>query len=288
MTIRRALCGALGRPNIDRTNARGRERESKNRGSRSGGGLLLVGGRPQPCLGCVGGRSRAVNGPEFLRDAPHVVVTRFSVPRPHDARNRSTHADGSWLDRRLELFRSFFVPSVGRLGVPAILLCSAASASAVASALADLDWVAVVEQNEWYGGWVGRPDQTLTRMDSDDAIHEGWFEAVDTVAGDIQVCCTKAFLRYDPTTGKLAAYSRGVPSPLAAFRGGLNPYAFDHSALEERYSVRNVEGAFLLQVFHGGNVSSRRPSWYRRRLPLDRLAPFGVRESVSTSKGRAI
>jgi hypothetical protein len=158
----------------------------------------------------------------------------------------------------------------------------------VADALTDLEWIEIVVQDDWYGGWVGETHQTLTRMDSDDAIHEGWLEAVDAVAGDIQVCCTKAFLRYDLATGKLAAYSRDLPSPLAAFRGGLNPYVCDHAVLEERYSVRNVEGAFLLQVFHGGNVSSRRPSWYRRRLPLDRLAPFGVREGVSTSKGCAI
>jgi hypothetical protein len=40
--------------------------------------------------------------------------------------------------------------------------------------------------------------------------------------------------------------------------------------------VHDIEGPFLLQVFHGGNVSSRRPSWYRRRLPLERLRAFGL------------
>ncbi len=212
----------------------------------------------------------------FLREAPHVLVTRFSVPRPHDPRNAASHADEVWLERRLELFRSFFVPSVGRLGVPAVLLCSTDSAPAVASALADLDWVAIGEQNDWYGGWAGERDQTLTRMDSDDAIHEDWFERVDAVGGDVQVCFTRRFLRYDPTSGKVAAYSRDVPSPLAAFRGGLNPYSCDHVELEERFAAHHIDGAFLLQVFHGGNVSSRRPSWYRRRLPLERLRPFGV------------
>jgi len=229
-----------------------------------------------------------VSGPEDLRGASHVVVTRFSVPRPHDPRNSASHADEFWLERRLELFRSFFVPSVGRLGVPAVLLCSKASGPTVADRLADLDWVAVVEQDDWYGGWVGEAGQTLTRMDSDDAVHEDWFETVDAVEDDVQVCITKAFLRYDLASGKLAAYSRDVPSPLAAFRGGLNPYACDHAAIEERFSARHIEGAFLLQVFHGGNVSTRRPSWYRRRLPLDRLDPFGVHVSVSTSKWRAV
>jgi hypothetical protein len=229
-----------------------------------------------------------VSGLEYLREAPHVVVTRFSVPRPHDPRNAANHCDESWLERRLELFRSFFVPSVGRFGVPAVLLCSTNSAPGVASALADLDWVTVVDQDDWYGGWVGESNQILTRMDSDDAIHEDWFKTVDAVERDVQVCFTRAFLRYDLASGKLAAYSRDVPSPLAAFRGGSNPYACDHVAIEEGFSARHIEGAFLLQVFHGGNVSTRRPSWYRRRLPLDRLAPFGVREIVSTSKGRTV
>ena len=229
-----------------------------------------------------------MSDPVSLDGAPHVIVTRFSVPRPHDPKNSDHHANQGWLGRRLDLFRAFFVPSVGRLDAPAVLLCSSQSASVVADALADLEWVTVVAQDDWYGGWEGKPHQTLTRMDSDDAIHEDWFETVDAVEGDIQVCFTRGFLRYDLTSGKLAAYSRDVPSPLAAFRGGLNPYTCDHAALEERYSARHIEGAFLLQVFHGGNVSTRRPSWYRRRLSLDRLDPFGVRDSVSTSEGRAV
>ncbi len=223
-----------------------------------------------------------------LSGAPHVIVTRFSVPRPDHSKNADSHADQNWLERRLGLFRAFFVPSVGRLDAPVVLLCSSQSAAMVANALADLEWVAVVVQDDWYGGWVGEPHQTLTRMDSDDAIHERWFETVDAVEGDAQVCFTRDFLRYDLASGKLAAYSRDVPSPLAAFRGGLNPYACDHAALEERFSARHVDGAFLLQVFHGGNLSTRRPSWYRRRLSLDRLDPFGVRESLSTSKRRTV
>ena len=39
-------------------------------------------------------------------------------------------------------------------------------------------------------------------------------------------------------------------SPLAAFRGGLNPYSCDHVELEERFAARHIDGAFLLQVFH--------------------------------------
>jgi hypothetical protein len=223
-----------------------------------------------------------------LPEAPHVIVTRFSVPRPGDPKKSASHSDGSWLERRLELFRGFFVPSVGRLEVPVVLLCSSASAPAVAGALADLAWVAVVEQNDWYAGWQGKPGQTLTRMDSDDAVHEKWFEAVEAVAGDVEVCVTTDFLRYDLARRKLSAYSRAVPSPLAAFRGGRNPYACDHSRIEEHYRAQRIEGAYLLQVFHGGNVSTRRPPWYRRRLPLDELARFGVREGVSGSEGRTI
>ena len=214
--------------------------------------------------------------PLSVGNAPHVIVTRFSVPRPDDSGAALRHADQVWLDRRLELFRSYFVPSVARLGVPAVLLCSSASASQVEKALSDLDWVSVVVQDEWHGGWEGESHQTLTRMDSDDAVHERWFETVDAVADDVEVCFTRGFLRFDPARGKLAAYRRDVPSPLAAFRGGKNPYACDHAVLDHRDAAGHIEGAFLLQIFHGGNLSTRRPSWYRRRLPLDRLAPFGL------------
>jgi len=209
-------------------------------------------------------------------DAPHVIVTRFSVPRPDDPDTAERHRDATWLNRRLDLFRSYFAPSVSRLGAPAVLLCSNRSAGLVSDALAELDWVVVVGQDDWYGGWEGKPHQTLTRMDSDDAVHERWFEAVDALPDDVEVCFTRDFLRYDPARGKLASYRRDVPSPLAAFRGGRNPYACDHAVLDQHFVARHIEGAFLLQVFHGGNVSTRRPSWYRRRLPLERLAPFGL------------
>lgn len=218
-----------------------------------------------------------MSDPVSLNDAPHVIVTRFSVPRPHDPKNSDRHANELWLGRRLGLFRTFFVPSVGRLDAPAVLLCSSQSASVVSDALADLGWVTVVAQDDWYGGWEGKLHQTLTRIDSDDAIRGDWFEAVDAVADDVEVCFTREFLRYDLSNRKLAAYRRDVPSPLAAFRGGRNPYACDHAELDQRFRGRHIEGEYLLQVFHGGNVSTRKPSWYRRRLPLDRLDPFGIR-----------
>lgn len=206
----------------------------------------------------------------------HVFVTRFSVPRPQDPANARSHGDPEWLERRLVLFRRYFVPSVGRFGVPAVLLCSSESAAFVGERVADLDWIEVVVQDEWYGGWTAEPDQVVTRMDSDDAIHDGWLAAVDAVPGEADVCCTREFLRYDAASGRLCAYSRPEPSPLAAFRGGRNPFAHDHAELARHYRVHDVRGPYLLQVFHGGNVSSRRPSWYRRRLPADRLRPFGI------------
>ena len=206
----------------------------------------------------------------------HVIVTRFSVPRPQDPGNADRHRDRAWLDRRIELFRRFFVPSVSRLGVPAVLLCSTGSAQFVGDGVDDLDWVQVVDQDSWYGGWTGADDQIVTRMDSDDALHEDWLTAVEQAPREFDVLCSREFLRYDIASSKLCAYTRREPSPLAAFRGGKNPFAYDHADLDEHYRVFDIKGAHLLQVFHGGNVSTRRPSWYRRRLPLDRLRPFGI------------
>ena len=206
----------------------------------------------------------------------NVIVTRFSVPRPQDPANARCHADRQWLEVRLGLFRTYFVPSVERLGVQAILLCSSGSAPFIEEQTRDLSWVEVVVQDDWYGGWSGSTDQIVTRMDSDDAIHEGWLAAVEAAPADAEVCCTRDFLRYDVSTGKLCAYSRREPSPLAAFRGGRNPFAHDHAGLDRHYRVHDIDGPYLLQIFHGGNVSSRRPPWYRRRLPLERLDDFGI------------
>jgi hypothetical protein len=206
----------------------------------------------------------------------HIVITRFSVPRVGDPDNAHRHCDRGWLDRRLDLFRRFFVPSVGRLEVPVLLLCSSDSASHVARKVDGLSWVEVVVQDDWYGGWSGSDDQTVTRMDSDDAIHHRWFDAVDQAPPEAEVCCTRSFLRYDPDAGRLCAYWRRHPSPLVAFRGGGNPFAHDHAGLESHYRVHRVKGPYLLQIFHGGNVSTRRPPWYRPRVSLKRLEDFGI------------
>ena len=206
----------------------------------------------------------------------HVIVTRFSVPRPQDPANADCHTDRQWLEARMGLFRTYFVPSVERLGVPAILLCSSMSAPFIEEQTGDLGWVEVVVQDDWYGGWSGDRDHIVTRMDSDDAIHGDWLAAVEAAPADAEVCCTREFLRYDVSTGKLCAYSRREPSPLAAFRAGRNPFAHDHAGLDRHYRVHDIAGPYLVQIFHGGNVSSRRPSFYRRRLPLERLEDFGI------------
>lgn len=206
----------------------------------------------------------------------HIIVTRFSVPRPGDATTTGRHADVEWLASRLRLFRRYYVPAVGRLGVPAVLLCSAASAPRVAADLDDLSWARVVEQDDWYGGWSGAADQVLTRLDSDDALHEGWFDAVDRAPPWAEVVCSHAFLRLDVRRDAVYRYRRRTPSPLAAFRGGVNPYAHDHQELRSRYRTAEVEGAFLLQVAHGDNLSNRFPKRLRRRAGADQLRGFGI------------
>ena len=207
----------------------------------------------------------------------HVVVSRFSVPRL-DAATARHHLDRDWLTQRLGLFRRYFVPSVGRCGVPVILLCSTESAESVAAGTADLPWVEVVVQDDWHAGWYGAGDQMVTRLDTDDALHEGWFRALEAAPPDFEVYCTKHFLRLDVDGLRLYDYSRRVPSPLAAFRGGANPYAHDHAELEGHHRVHLLPERFLLQVVHGANLSNRRPRWLRfyRRVALDRLRPFGL------------
>ena len=99
----------------------------------------------------------------------HVVVSRFSVPRLDTATARH-HLDRDWLAQRLDLFRRYFVPSVGRCGVGVVLLCSTESAEPVATGTADLPWVEVVVQDDWYGGWHGAADQMVTRLDTADLV----------------------------------------------------------------------------------------------------------------------
>lgn len=207
----------------------------------------------------------------------HLIVTRFAVQH-EDPAHAGRYRDPEWLAKRLDLFRRYYVPSLAPLGVPAVLLCGSDAAERVAGAIADLPWARVEVQDDWRAGYVGEPGQTLTRFDSDDALHRDWFAALDRAPDAAEVVITKEFLRYDPDRRRLHAYRRREPSPLAAFRAGANPYRHDHKHLERHYRCHQIEGAYLLQVVHDANLSNRRPAAWRldRRAGLERLEPFGL------------
>jgi len=209
--------------------------------------------------------------------ASHLFVTRFAVPRPI-AGTVESYRDPDWLAARFALFRRWFVPSVERLGVPVVLLCGSAVAEEVAARVADLPWARVEIQDDWRGGLRGEAHQTLTRIDSDDAVRADWLEAVDRAPDAARIVVTREFLRYDPRSGRLHRYRRREPSPLAAFRGGANPYGVDHKHLLGEPGVHALRGPYLLQIVHGGNVSNHPPSAWRldRRVKLAQLAEFGV------------
>lgn len=207
----------------------------------------------------------------------HRIVCRFSVPR-QDAASASRHADPEWLAGRIALFERWFAPSVGRLGVPATLLCSSASAAWVADRLRGHAWATVEEQDDWRGGTRAADADLVTRLDSDDALSARWFEAIEGLPADRDVAISRRFLRLDARGGALHAYRRREPSPLAAFRRGVPPFAIDHARLDSSFACHELAGDFLLQVVHGGNLSSRAPRWWRlhRRVPRARLAEFGL------------
>lgn len=201
----------------------------------------------------------------------------MSVPRL-DALTAELHRDPEWLAARMELFHRYFAPSVGRLGVPAILLCSSASAGYVVDNTRGLNWLSVEVQDDWYGGWTGAPDQMVTRLDSDDSLREDWFKALDAAPPGFDAYCTKRFLRFDPKTRGLYERVRLEPASLAAFSAGRSPFDHDHKTLEEHYRTFDLPQSYLLQVVHGGNLSWRRPRWwhFRYRVPLERIKPFGL------------
>lgn len=205
----------------------------------------------------------------------HVIVTRYSISRVQESENASLHVDDGWLRERERLFRRFFVPSVQRLGIRAVLMCSTASAPRVADTFADLSWVRVVEQNEWFGGWSDRSDQILHRLDSDDAVHEDWFSAVENAPPEAEVICTRRFFRLHLCRRRVYRYRRKNPSPLVAFRGGVNPYTHLHEEIDEHYRTHDVDRPYLLQVAHGNNISNHFPRSYRRKATPEELAGFG-------------
>jgi len=205
----------------------------------------------------------------------HVIVTRFSVPRPASPGEPARHDDRGWLAERMELFRRYYVPSVQRTGVPAVLLCSSGSAAWVREETREYAWVRVAVQDGWEGGWRGARDEVLTRLDSDDLIHPGWFAAVATAPAGAEAFCTRGAYMLDAATGAVYQADRSFPVALLALARGRNPYAFAHRLVAEHYDAAFLEGRYLLQVVHGGNVSNAIPA-HAVPAPPGVLASFGI------------
>ena len=203
----------------------------------------------------------------------HVVVTRFSVPLPQEGSR--THANAGWLSERLELLRAYYVPSLELSGVRAVLLCSRDTAGSVMREVSDLGWVTVEEQDDWYGGWEGGTDEVLTRLDSDDAVAPGWFNAIDAYSPEAATYCCRGTYMLDAEARRLYEVIRPFPAALAARAAGKNPYAVDHRALLDTFGGVTLPGKPLLQVVHGGNVLNRIPTT-AREVPLGAIAEFGL------------
>ncbi len=173
-------------------------------------------------------------------------------------KNADCHADVSWLERRLDLFRSFFAPSVGRLNVPAVLLCSNRSAD-------------MVSQRS-RGSRLGhgrRPGRLVRRL--------GGGAPSDSDQDGLRRCRSRRLVRSGgcgrPATSKSAprgsfsatTFPTGSSQPISATcrrrwrpsRAAATPTPAITQSSSSTFRARHIEGAFLLQVFHGGNVSTR-------------------------------
>jgi len=115
----------------------------------------------------------------------------------------------------------------------------------------------------------------LTRLDSDDLVHPGWFEAIRNAPAGAEAYCTHGTYMLDARTGAVYHADRTFPVALLALAGGRNPYAFDHPLVAEHYAAAFVGGRYLLQVVHGGNVLNEIPP---NAVPADPgvLASFGL------------
>lgn len=222
----------------------------------------------------------------------HFVETRFSVWM----RAGPPAFAQEWLDERLDLFRRFCLPSIAAQTTPAftcLLFCDEATPPDVLAALrrhelelptlslaltrAERSPVEAVRQ------LVGADTDVLitTRLDSDDAIVDGYLEAVQDYAAPFHHCDLSSLLvnfprgfRFDAETSIF--YERRMPnSPFHSLfeRPGRGPVdTVFRSAGTGRYRKGHGNHAMLhehqvthqdesmpawLQVVHAGNVQNR-------------------------------
>jgi hypothetical protein len=198
------------------------------------------------------------------------------VPRPKNTRGVDLHKDKNWLNTRIELLKNTLIPSVQHFKHPLVLLCSTESISYVSQQLSAFSWIETLEENDWYGSHHFSKDHTITRIDSDDAIHKNWFQRIDKAPKHYDRLYVSQHLMYDMPNKKLFLVRRKYPLPLAAFRFGQNPYQVDHGQLAQNGSAKLMEGCFLLQTVHEHNLLNKIPP-SAEEVPIRLLEPFGIK-----------
>ena len=227
----------------------------------------------------------------------HLLLTRFSVLISPDAAPPSD----DWLRDRLDLFRRYAVPSVCAQNVWPdgwLVFCSQLS-----------DWLQheldQIQQDVPFLKAVsidgeltleaarsavrsevpkGAEKLTTTRLDSDDAISQGYLEAVRIAAQranseflnathGLQLHKGRLYHRSDPSNAFIS-FVEPAESPKTVFVGG-------HHELAQFGLIRQFGGrAMWLQVVHGGNVSNQ-VSGCRRRLNTHPPWPVEIAPTLS-------
>lgn len=224
-------------------------------------------------------------------------MTRFNL---RSERGHMSVQPPGWLERRMELFERYCLPSVQAQGADFewLLFCDSETPPAVTDRLSRCDARArVVLAPAIPGGshpelrptrYVGQNGIVITtRFDNDDALGLGALERIQDHARTFATFTTRASLygpslgyRLDAATGDLYEVdARPSHSPILS----LFEYAEDkprgvlsgsHASLAERYpTVDDNSKRLWVQVVHGENIANAiRPN--HREVPLEALRGF--------------
>lgn len=202
----------------------------------------------------------------------HLVVSRFNVRlRGHAPRTED------WLRSRLELFRTYTVPSIRSQRTQCdrwLIFCDAGSPAwlgpSLSEALAGIPAAEPVWIDEPFWDCV-RPEIArragtegkliTTRLDTDDAVARGFLGAVQEAARGIefgalnflhgaQLHGTRVYRRSDPSNPFISFVEQGSEDPLTVF-------VDEHHLLDRHGPLTQVRTSPLwLQAIHGDNAAN--------------------------------
>lgn len=202
----------------------------------------------------------------------HYLITRFNYGWLDNAamsRTGTAVNTSQWLDERVELFETFCLPSVSRQtcqNFTWVMQFDPQTPVEILDRYKTRSNVEIIQEPiaDYFAGLkLKEPFLLTSRLDNDDALHEGYIEAVQSCfAGETQLLDTRGF-QFDRGRHRFHTDGRRKPnSPFLTLIEKLEGppktvHFVDHAKMRRHFPARRLKQRLWCQVVHETNLLNR-------------------------------